>query len=561
MDTIRRTLPSLSYFEEFFHRKILFKIGLICFNYLAPVDWINCLRTLTQLTKLAIDTLKSQTSDNINDNDDYKITGMDLVSAYRNFQDFLSKSYVYSPKSIDEDCILALMVHQRLCQLILQQSTKHTQRRRKDAFRKQHNYESQQRKKREQEYQEHISNMKEKMKGRQINDINYDQESTDSKYDRDNRDSAFNYNKRQSSPLITVIPTTDEQKQMTGIDLLDDSKSKHTNDSGINDDASDVNSEETDLLISKNGVANIDNDANTGTNTNNNSNDNSGKEIGISGIGAGSVNNSVVTSGNGGSGAVGANNLNLSNLSLNQMDLDPRRNSASSSILAPSVTNANRLAGLLLHDRLIGAGYNEYILSTDEQSEIERESETSLLFLTILLSERREYLSLSRLLLRSVNESQIDCSRWYKYGISLFGNGLFEDSMRACWHCLQNDTVVLENSFLFEFFTFSNKYNGKTLKQQINAIKMRQNRKEQETHLLRHHFCLSACVLASKCAYLMDDSKTALNYARAAVRLSLDKDYIPKCSTSVILVDQRQTAYLMFSIACTQEAYLSLVQG
>lgn len=56
----------------------------------------------------------------------------------------------------------------------------------------------------------------------------------------------------------------------------------------------------------------------------------------------------------------------------------------------------------------------------------------------------------------------------------------------------------------------------------------------------------------------MKDNKSALSYGRAGVRLSLDKNYLAAINNdndNYILVDQRSTAYLLFSIACSQSAY------
>lgn len=176
----------------------------------------------------------------------------------------------------------------------------------------------------------------------------------------------------------------------------------------------------------------------------------------------------------------------------------------------------------------------KYILADDETSQIEGENLLSLLFLTILLSVKREFYPLSKCILRSLNEKQIDCSRWYKYALSLYGNNQLNECIRACHHSLQNDTTIELSSYVSGINS-----NGITKK------------------ILRHHFILSACLLATRSALLLHDTKSALSYGRAGVRLSLDKNYLTACNQGrhYILVDQRSTAYLLFSIACSQSAY------
>ena len=177
---------------------------------------------------------------------------------------------------------------------------------------------------------------------------------------------------------------------------------------------------------------------------------------------------------------------------------------------------------------------SKYILADDETLRIESENLLSLLFLTILLSVKREFYPLSKCILRSLNEKQIDCSRWYKYALSLYGNNQLNECIRACHHSLQNDTTINVTSY---------------------------NMNKTDLKILRHHFILSACLLATRSALLLHDHKSALSYGRAGVRLSLDKDYLSATSSSnndnkmMILIDQRSIAYLLFSIACSQSAY------
>ena len=184
-----------------------------------------------------------------------------------------------------------------------------------------------------------------------------------------------------------------------------------------------------------------------------------------------------------------------------------------------------------------------------------------------------------------MSEKQIDASRWYMFGMSNFGNHNLRDAVRCCWHAIQSDTTIDVSKYYF------NMSDGLAAQVQANAKKMQEQgqtkqiannnnnnnnnsvsnkitNKAKIAYYLKHHFCLSACLLACRCCLIMNDYKQALNYARASVRLSLDNEFLkfcnnyqtlPRVSMNLLCVDQRSVAYTLFCVACTQQAYHSLV--
>ncbi|ETO36942.1 tetratricopeptide repeat protein tpr [Reticulomyxa filosa] len=172
-----------------------------------------------------------------------------------------------------------------------------------------------------------------------------------------------------------------------------------------------------------------------------------------------------------------------------------------------------------------------YILSQDETLKIIRESTTGFVYLITWLARRRQFGCLNRYLLRHVNSRPFDSSCWYRYAISLYGNSQLSDAIKACWHAVQTDTIVPSKLYV----------DGSTESESSTAM--------------RNHMWLSASLLAARCALVMKDSSTAMNYARAAVRLSLDSQFIRQCSQSMFLVDQRPVAYMLFSLSATQKAH------
>ena len=135
----------------------------------------------------------------------------------------------------------------------------------------------------------------------------------------------------------------------------------------------------------------------------------------------------------------------------------------------------------------------KYILEDEERGQIEKENMLSLLFLTILLSAKREFFPLSKCILRSLNEKQIDCSRWYKYGLSLYGNNQLLECIRACHHSLQNDTTIDPDTY-----ALTGTGTGSA------------DAEHDKVRWLRHHFVLSACLLATRSALLLHDYKSAV---------------------------------------------------
>eukprot|EP01084_Bolivina_argentea_P310473 537280_1 len=309
LTNVRASLQLSSHLEDFFHRQMLFKLGLLTFHYLSPVDWNN-----NGLAQQIIDQ---------------------------------NKKNCYIPLSIDEEAILALMVHQRLCQLTLQRSIRHKHRRRAQELR--------------------------------------------------------------------AIKLREQQKSINNQLMLEEKQQRETH----------------------NQLENINNKSEIKTNDNNND------EVKVN---------------------IDNNNITVSENINNEIE-------TTNSDIASQTAIVN----------------TQYILGDDETEQIEGENLMSLLFLTILLSIKREFFPLSKCILRSLNEKQIDCSRWYKYGLSLYGNNELLECIRACHHSLQNDTICID-------------------------------RNNKNNKILRHHFILSACLLAARSSILLEDNKSALSYSGACVR-------------------------------------------
>ena len=190
-----------------------------------------------------------------------------------------------------------------------------------------------------------------------------------------------------------------------------------------------------------------------------------------------------------------------------------------------------------------------YILDDAESVEIEGENLWSLLLATMLLAAKRQFECLSHCLLRSVNERQIECSRWYKYALSLYGQRSLSECQRACRRALQSEAAM---------------------EGQAADHGLGQKQTESARIRNRRHFVLSATLLASRSAVALDDAKWALTFGRAAVRLSLESvaaeradgslgfgvgvDPDDDAAARLLVVDERATAYLLLSMGCSLSA-------
>lgn len=55
LTNVRASLQLSSHLEDFFHRQMLFKLGLLTFHYLSPVDWNPCPKNLQSQNNVAFD--------------------------------------------------------------------------------------------------------------------------------------------------------------------------------------------------------------------------------------------------------------------------------------------------------------------------------------------------------------------------------------------------------------------------------------------------------------------------------------------------------------------------